>query len=425
MVITNSGHLSNLPSWVPQPAHRLFCWVKGLDLATRQIRNRLGGVNDFTQEIFFAGDGIQRAAIDSFFDFLTPERWTAERFLELSSNAVSESLQVARFLTPGQTGYLSWLELQNKLEVFLLVQTLPSILNLPSDRMEPLPELVRRAYMLPTFAVLWALEGLGHYYAEMSWKEGKALLNLFSEFRAPVPDKSLLMLHAGMGLSFAYRLLSGLTRESPVSAVQETVDCFAALCRENSRNGYVGAAIESLGLVTRDFYPELMRPVSQALDANHPDLSSFFWHGAGRALYFSRAHFIPWLRTPWSSIQEEGASEMERLNLAAGLAWALTLVNMRHPRIVEGALSSSVLPELYDAFANGIGSCIVVRQEITPDAEFLFRFCSGRPASQGCNESTLWGSLVVGPCEAALRSIPGLKEKHLLDQVFRFGADLT
>jgi hypothetical protein len=394
-----------------------------LEKGTRNIQKRLGNVDDFVQEIFFLGDGIQRTAVDGFFDLLRPSTWRPTGLVQMSSNAVSGSLQVARFFTPGQTSYLSWLELRNKLEVFLFVQNLPAILGLSGDKPEPLPALVDKAYSLSPFAALWGVEGLGHYYADACWEHNGPLGGLLSETQAPVPEKSLLMLHAGMGMSFAYRLLSDLIIQSPAAQVLETVKQFVRLCRDNSRDGFMGAAIESLGLVTRDFYPDMVRRISQALKETAPELIGFFWHGAGRALYFSRAYFLPILRTPWSAIETQGDTEDERLNLMAGLSWAFTLVNMCYPKIVENALLTYVQESnLKKGFVNGVSSTIVMRNDTTPGAPFTTTFCGYHPGGSGTKASALWNSLITTPCREAFRSYQELKRNRLLDQVFRFRA---
>src|ERR1700694_1782263 len=92
------------PHWIPN-------LTAELERATRNIRQRLGNVNDFAQQIFFLGDGIQRTATDRFFDLLQPGTWSPTGLTQMASDTVSESLQFARFFIPGQTSYLSWLEL--------------------------------------------------------------------------------------------------------------------------------------------------------------------------------------------------------------------------------------------------------------------------------------------------------------------------
>jgi hypothetical protein len=407
---------------------RTLRWIPNLtaelETATRNIQKRLGNVNDFTQEIFFLGDGIQRTVVDKFFDLLRPSTWSPAGLAQMSATAINESLQVARFFTPGQTSYLSWLELQNKLEVFLLVRNLPETLGLSADQLAPLPELVEKAYSLSPFAALWAVEGLGHFYADAHWTLNGPPERLLSHSQAALPEKSLLMLHAGMGLAFAYRLVSTLIEQSSPTQVRETVQHFVILCRANSRDGYLGAAIESLGLVTRDFYPEMVGKIAQALAEADPELVGFFWHGAGRALYFSRAYFLPVLRTPWSAVDLEGITNLERLNLMAGLAWAVTLVNMRQPQTIESILTSYVRQSTFkEGFADGVAASIIMRHDTTPNAPFVAPFCAHQPGCGDPDMPMLWNRLIVSPCKEAFRSYPGLKKDHLLDQIFQYGVE--
>ena len=107
------------------------------------------------------------------------------------------------------------------------------------------------------------MEGTGHYYADEYWKKYGEPHGLLSEENAPVPVKSLTMLHAGLGLSVADRLLGTLTTESTPPEVRAALQLFVTQCKNNSRKGYSGAAIESLGLVSRDFYPDLLKIVSE------------------------------------------------------------------------------------------------------------------------------------------------------------------
>ena len=56
------------------------------------------------------------------------------------------------------------------------------------------------------------------------------------------------MLHAGIGMSFAKAVLVELepTKWS-AEAIREGIARFVRLCRDSSRPGYAGAALESLG----------------------------------------------------------------------------------------------------------------------------------------------------------------------------------
>ena len=75
----------------------------------------------------------------------------------------------------------------------------------------------------------------------------------------------------------------------------------------------------------------------------------------GRAIYFSARYFLPWTRIPWASIAGEAPHEIGRQNIISGLAWAITLVNMRHPAVMERLITEHQGELDKDAFANGVG----------------------------------------------------------------------
>lgn len=390
------------------------------DMLTHQAQSELGAIS---QSVFFMGDGLQRAATDGFFNLLTPATWTPTNLWRLGSDVVSQSLQISRLLDPA-TLNLAWEELKNKMEVFILVKNLPNILHLPpseTGEFIPIADLVPRAYSLSPFQALWAVEGLGHYYTDSYHAHFGDPRGLLLEANAQVPEKSLTMLHAGMGLSFADRLLGALNPDDPSpTATCSVLEQFVTLCRNNARDGYLGCAIESLGLVTRDFYPDLLTVVARQFQQVAPELAGYFWHGAGRALYFSREYFLPVLTTAWSGIEQETLNCPDQLSAMAGLSWALTVVNMRQPAIMEHALPSYTQnANLARGFANGVASTVIMRQDTTPDEPFISAFCQYRPRSQQLIE--MWNRFIAEPAREGLQLYyPVLKQNHALDQVFRY-----
>src|SRR5437016_1432529 len=95
-----------------------------LDILTHQARSGLGAV---TETLFFVGDGLQRAAVDGLFDLLRPQTFLPNNVLRLSCDVARRAAQLSRLLFPDQAN-LAWQELRNKLEVFILVKNLASIL---------------------------------------------------------------------------------------------------------------------------------------------------------------------------------------------------------------------------------------------------------------------------------------------------------
>src|SRR5215470_8179739 len=97
------------------------------DILAHQAQSELGTI---TQTAYFMGDGLQRAVTDGIFTLLTPTTWMPANLWRLGSEAVKQSFQISRLANPTNLN-LAWEEFKNKLEVFILVKNLPSILKLP------------------------------------------------------------------------------------------------------------------------------------------------------------------------------------------------------------------------------------------------------------------------------------------------------
>ena len=100
---------------------------------------------------------------------------------------------------------------------------------------------------------------------------------------AHIPHKALTMMHAGLGLCLAESLMKQLTPDSSVAETERVLKAFIRLCKNNSRPGYVGCALESLGLVTRCFNYPMVDLVQRVLADVDEIAWEFFWRGAGRA----------------------------------------------------------------------------------------------------------------------------------------------
>jgi hypothetical protein len=378
------------------------------------------------KDAFQVGDQLQRMTIDTAFDFVTRDGLNPIALVRLTGMLVRQSLDTVQFILSPRALRLAWQEFRDKLRVFQWVRNVQSLLHLSPDVPLPLTELVERSYALGDFPALWAVEGMGHYYADTFWGRDQDPRDILTSAEAQaVPDKSLTMLHAGIGLSFAQHLLETLTPETPGPEVRAVVERFLRLCRQNSRPGYVGAAMESLGLVARVFHPrELVPVIDQQLAEVDEEAQAYFWHGVGRAIYFSPTYFLPVGRSPWRAVEMtfgEAPHELGQLNALAGLAWAVTLVNMPQPQIMEAVIKAHGQEfSQSGAFANGISSSIIMRYDTTPDAPFISAFCQHQPAGSDPSLPQLWNSLVRRPCEDALQRYYGiLKQRQRLGEVFR------
>jgi hypothetical protein len=348
------------------------------------------------------------------FDILTPRR-----VMKVTFDMMQLSAEAMKVLLPGRDSRVVWQEFQNKLEAYDLFANVDSVLGLDAEAGAPLAELVGRTRSLDAYRAVWATEGVGHYHAESFWDRTGAPSNLLRGPHAgALPAKSLTPLHTGMGLSLAERFLSAAGPRS----LHDSLRQYFELCRDNSMPGYVGASYEALGLVARNLYPHLVPSIDPHLRGMDEGLIGYFWHGVGRALYFAPTNFIPFNNSPWRAVEmarREPAHETGRLNAAAGVAWAMTLVNIRQPEIIEaflnchrGELSRS------DAVSNGVSSAVMIWRDAAGGDAHIEALCRHRPEP---SLSELWAEQVARPCRDALRRFYPVLQKHdCLGELFRY-----
>jgi hypothetical protein len=182
--------------------------------------------------------------------------------------------------------------------------------------------------------------------------------------------------------------------------------------------------MESLGLEARTFFPRLVVSLDAVIqETGDHDLLSYFWHGAGRANYFTIRNFVPCCAISWSRLITQAPHDIGRRNLVAGLAWAITLVNICTPKVMEKLLrkrGDEILRVDREAFENGVSSSIVMRHDTTPDAAFVEDFCC-RSRNEAPYLDDLWLQLIQHPCGLAIGHLhPILFRNKALDQVFQF-----
>lgn len=358
---------------------------------------------------------------------------TANRLLAGSLGLAERGAEGLRLTASGNdplaalAALAAMVELANKGEVYLLVRGVGLLLGIcPGEFPLPLLQLVGRAYDLGPFPALWAIEGLGHDYSHSYWQQGLVPHRLLSDPRDPVvPAPSLCMLNAGLGLSLAQWLLDVLPAAPLAAAVRRVVAEITGLCRDNARPGYLGAAYESLGLVTRLFHAPLVPAVDRAVREVSPDARSFYWHGVGRSFYFVPESFLPFSLWPtYQSVCRAAPDGLARANAIAGLTWGALLVNQRQPQVLCSLLvgphgEEVVRMGLADAFVNGIASSIVMRCATTPGAPFIASFCDYVPADPAT--ARLWDRLVRRPCAVARDILyPQLAAANRLGEVFHY-----
>jgi hypothetical protein len=326
---------------------------------------------------------------------------------------------------PGRKAAVAWREAKNKAWIMELVNNIDSILSGQGiDR--PLNELVDLCYRMGTFPALWAVEGVGKFWAEKLRTQKLPLQNVLTDPElSTLPDGSMTMLHAGIGISFAMRSLEGLKPTTPREELSGALKKFIELVDHSSRPGYAGCAYESLGLVTIILHSsEMAQVLDELLIEINPTVMTYMWRGAGRALYFHPKNFIPGIKYPWPGVpmaREIAPHETARKNLRAGIAWAITLVNMRNPEVMEDVLhyQGENDPDR-EEFVNGVQSSMIMRYDTSPDDQYIRAFIDHKPAVKPA-VAKLWERDIKRPGNEAVKEIyPVLKQKRLLEEVFHF-----
>jgi len=331
-------------------------------------------------------------------------------------------------LIPGRKPSVLATECRNKAKIMTLVQGLDSYMD-PEGRTS-LQTIVEKCYALGSFPALWAVEGAGKDLAEWHMSRNTTPSRILTD--APLDpkwDKSLLMLHAGIGLGFAKNLVERMTSSSGEQVRQVAIRT-VELCRNNSRPGYYGAAIESLGLVSRFMKDAAFcRQVHDVLTKEAPESVGFFWRGVGRCLYFHPVNFMPGFSRPCRAMdlcEAETPTPDLKETLLAGVAWPLTIVNMTNPEVMEWVLEHD--DQYFNgsrAFINGMMSSVIMRYDTTLDDPLVGRFVNHKPNPQNTALCALWESRIRQPIEAAIHSIyPVLKKHNRLDEVFQYHPSL-
>jgi hypothetical protein len=313
-----------------------------------------------------------------------------------------EPVQGLAAALPAPAGGLAFQELGNKLEAFSCFQLAPPLAG--SGRGE-LDRRIAEARGLASYRSLWRVEGLGVRFAEAAWRQGEAPRGLL---QGDLPARALLPLHTGLGLALAERLVAGAAEQE----LGEALARWAELCRANARSGCELAVLEAVGLVARTLHPHRLALFDHLLAPFGEPVRAAFWHGVGRGLYFAPTHALPDVlpvvlgggaaRRAAEKALAEPPHDLGRANAVAGLAWALTLVNIRHPQILEAFLADcSDLFEPGDAVAHGITRAVAVWLWATGGEAATDPFCRHRPS--GC--ARRWERWVRGPCD---RELPDL-----------------
>jgi hypothetical protein len=314
----------------------------------------------------------------------------------------------------------------NTMEIFTLVRNNPEKLGIPEHGEIDLAAFQAKAYGVGDFENIWTVEGLGHVFSQRTWilrhnvsPDAKGIL--IDGQAECLTEKSLCMMHAGLGLCLAESLIKQVTLKGSEKEVERVLRTFIRLCKENSRPGYAGAALESLGLVTRTFNYPLLDLVQRVLADTDAEAWQYFWRGAGRGLLFSPGHIAQPVFSPWITAELEAPNEYAFNSLKAGITWATNVVNMRHPSIMEDVIKRrGAAEEKTGSIRHGVAASTTMAMATTPNHPVVHQYLQYKPKSQDPKVHELWDKLVREPVYRAVhRYQPILARHNRLEEVFR------
>src|SRR5882724_8761870 len=374
---------------------------------------------------FIALDEYLSKAVDSVANVISTPRGFRPYWLDLPGQVVNQATLAAAAVGPESALYTQ--QAKNTRYIFVLVRNNPEEIGIPKSGEFDLAHFMEKAYGIGDYENIWSVEGLGHVYSQRTWilkhNVSEDAHGILVDGQAKnMPEKSLTMMHAGLGLCLGESLMKQLTLDSSTQDVERVLKAFIKLCHNNSRPGYVGCALESLGLVTRCFNYPMVNLVQKVLADVDPIAWEFFWRGAGRALYFSPGHMMQPLASPWIAAEMEAPNERAFKILKAGITWPTNIVNMRHPEIFEDLIKRrGAAEESEGTIRHGVAASTTMAMDITPNHPVVKSYLEYKPKSSDPKVIALWDKLVHEPVYRAVnRYQPILKKHKMMDQVFRF-----
>jgi hypothetical protein len=243
--------------------------------------------------------------------------WRAT-LLDAGLNFARQYAGFRHVLSQRSRGRIRWLELENKIAAYRLFQGR----DLSGRRLDQ-----EAISQLDPHSRLFAAEGQAYRTSRSNCLSAEAISEL-----GPIA------IHAGAGLHRAEQALEYIVaggRESEVLAE------FADACRREAWEGFGGIMEEALGLAARTLYPHLVDRLDVCLRATNAVFWQRFWHGVGRGIYFAPTNIPAFRAVPWSGVGmclKEPPHETGKQNALSGFCFALTLVNLKSPEVLQAFL---------------------------------------------------------------------------------------
>ncbi len=371
---------------------------------------------------FQFSDKAQSALIDFAADAVTLKAFTPSYMRNMFNGLMQGSSGAIGAVGTAFARNLLREQFGNTFDVISYVNHVDAPSTLTPDGDYPIDEMIAKMYSRGDYPALWLVEGLGERYAHAYLNDGEELYGLLSSGKGlEIPDKTQLMMHAGMGIIFAKHCIAKLTPCSPEGEIGEAIKQFLDMCDANSQERYKGAAVESLGLVTRTWYGQMVQLIYAQLLKIDQAASEYFWRGAGRAMYFAPMYMLPGF-SPWQAANTEPPDDTARRNARAGVAWAFTIVNIRQPQIHCNFLRNRNFEIAgNDAFTTGVYSTLLMAGEMVPDHAYVKAFAEFKPDPNDKPAVEAWERFIGTDCEARLAFYrKTLKAANKMGEVFRY-----
>jgi hypothetical protein len=311
-------------------------------------------------------------------------------------------------LLPRSMNRDAWLDLANKLGAYRLFASADRFLR-DSKGAGGLISAIEQVGGLTDYSAVWATEGVGYYYA----RDGGQLC------KQGIPRQMRLPMHTGAGLAWAEAAI----RSAPESGIGQVLSEFWRDCVTAAQYGYHEALFEAVGLVAATLNPSLVSELVRNPETITEDQSALFWHGVGRGLYFSPIGFVPLAEARSRAFRLAlgwPVSEAGRRNALAGLAWAITLVNVRDPEVVLFWLTEHA-DEIRrnEGFRNGVTSALIAWLASSQEDTYVEALGRFQPADLDPGLKELWRCTVGWACRDARRLHDADSSGDLAARVFR------
>jgi hypothetical protein len=343
------------------------------------------------------GTGLAEVAAEFLQDTAAGTAFCPRNLLGTAMRTAAISAQGLSGLLPDSMNRQTWQELANKIVAwhgFAYADTYWP----PNTGVQGLASVIQRVEAVEAYSRMWTMEGLGYHYAQLALRADPHPQNLLTaDSLGGLPPNCLLPLHTGTGLALAEEAL----RRAGAAGLRAALDQLHQSCTLNTGASYAEVVFEPLGLVAVTIYPNLVAEIGRELGSFGGGLAAYYWHGAGRGLYFTPFHFVPGAsarrRAIAAALSIPDTLEGQQ-NAMAGLAWAMALVNVRQPEILDHILRvHQEQIQLSDAFANGVRSAMKVWHSLRLGNSQPRQFVSTLDEP---GFGTRWSSLFRFPAEA-------------------------